>query len=296
MRKKSTENKFLAEGRWYFSRSHKIMLAFYAVVRRLRYPKQIPIYGTQFSKHRNLSATVLMFCVFSCNAQVVAVYGPVSKLDFQRAAEAFKRVKLLEQMAEVINRTIRVPIQIPLAARECGTVNAYYSSRDRAVYICYEMLEQIIKGVTRDFGNTPENKKMDAAFGAIFFILHHELGHALIDVLRVPVLGKEEDAADAIATYLMLRMPDSYSAILGTLWFFGQGSKEFSMRDFADEHSLGPQRQSSLLCFALGKDPERFESLAKRFALPDERARRCSAENRQLENSVSRLLGNSLRK
>ena len=245
---------------------------------------------------RKFFATLIAFFALSCHAQVVAIYGPASKPDFQRATEAFKRAQLLEQIVDVLNRTIRVPTRIPLAVHECGAVSAYYSSRDRAVYICHEMLEQIVEGVMRNFGNTPEDKKMVAAFGAIFFILHHELGHALIDVLGIPVLGKEEDAADAIATYLTLRMPDSYAAVLGTLWFFGQGSRKFSMRDFADEHSLGPQRQSSLLCYALGKDPVRFESLAKRFALPDERARRCSDEYRQLENSVSRLLGNSLRK
>lgn len=158
------------------------------------------------------------------------------------------------------------------------------------------MLEQVITGVMRDFGQTPNDKKMNAAFGSIFFILYHEMGHALIDVLRLPILGKEEDAADAIASYLMLRVPDSYAAVLGTLWFFGQGSKDYSMRQFADEHSLGPQRQSSLLCYALGKDPSRFESLANRFSLPSERARRCSVEYQQLENSVGQLLGQNIRR
>ncbi|MFT5637525.1 MAG: hypothetical protein ACI861_000339, partial [Paracoccaceae bacterium] len=35
----------------------------------------------------------------------------------------------------------------------------------------------------------------------IFFI-YHELGHALIDLLRLPVFGQEEDAADVLGVVL----------------------------------------------------------------------------------------------
>ncbi|HBN29834.1 MAG TPA: hypothetical protein DD416_01080, partial [Rhodobacteraceae bacterium] len=36
---------------------------------------------------------------------------------------------------------------------------------------------------------------------AIFF-LYHELGHALIDILKLPVFGREEDAADVMGVVL----------------------------------------------------------------------------------------------
>jgi hypothetical protein len=40
--------------------------------------------------------------------------------------------------------------------------------------------------------------------GNTVFTLHHELGHALIDQLDLPVLGREEDAVDHLATIMML--------------------------------------------------------------------------------------------
>ena len=33
----------------------------------------------------------------------------------------------------------------------------------------------------------------------------HEMGHALIDLYDLPVLGKEEDAADSVATVFLTR-------------------------------------------------------------------------------------------
>ena len=40
--------------------------------------------------------------------------------------------------------------------------------------------------------------------GNTVFILYHELGHALIDQLGLPVLGREEDAADNLASIMMI--------------------------------------------------------------------------------------------
>ncbi|HYI71139.1 MAG TPA: DUF4344 domain-containing metallopeptidase, partial [Skermanella sp.] len=40
--------------------------------------------------------------------------------------------------------------------------------------------------------------------GNTVFILYHELGHALIDQLGLPVLGHEEDAADNLASIMMI--------------------------------------------------------------------------------------------
>src|SRR5690606_23753588 len=45
----------------------------------------------------------------------------------------------------------------------------------------------------------------DAVVGQFFFVLAHEMGHALFDILDVPVFGGGENAADQFATYIMLQ-------------------------------------------------------------------------------------------
>jgi Zn-dependent peptidase ImmA (M78 family) len=40
--------------------------------------------------------------------------------------------------------------------------------------------------------------------GPVSLVFLHELGHALLDVLQIPILGREEDASDQLATYMLL--------------------------------------------------------------------------------------------
>lgn len=41
--------------------------------------------------------------------------------------------------------------------------------------------------------------------GQFFYVFAHEMGHAMFDILRVPIFGNAEDAADQFATYIMLQ-------------------------------------------------------------------------------------------
>jgi hypothetical protein len=42
-------------------------------------------------------------------------------------------------------------------------------------------------------------------------VLLHELGHVIIDEMKLPVLGREEDAADTFAALTMLEIGTSFS-------------------------------------------------------------------------------------
>ena len=50
--------------------------------------------------------------------------------------------------------------------------------------------------------------------GQFFYAFAHEMGHAIFDVLGIPVFVREEDAADDFATYLKLRFGDGESRAL----------------------------------------------------------------------------------
>ncbi|SRR5437588_12117397 len=62
--------------------------------------------------------------------------------------------------------------------------------------------------------NASHQKQMDTvAFvaGNMLFVLLHETAHALVTEMGLPVLGREEDAADAYATVTMLKLGSSFS-------------------------------------------------------------------------------------
>ncbi len=126
---------------------------------------------------------------------------------------------------------------------------------------------------------------------------YHELGHALIDVLEMPVLGREEDAADALSAYLTHQiwdeesataiMADSANAYL--MYNTEAESGDYEM-PFWDEHSLDLQRYYNLVCLFYGADPDKRKAIVTEFELPEDRAERCPDEFAQTEASWGGLL------
>lgn len=121
---------------------------------------------------------------------------------------------------------------------------------------------------------------VDANVLATFY---HELGHALIDVLQLPVLGREEDAADTLSTLLIhdLWQEDAAVAMVyHTAGSFLAYASEAEGYDIAywDEHSLDMQRYYNMICLFYGANPDEREDLAVELELPADRAERCPDE------------------
>src|SRR6516225_11711002 len=100
--------------------------------------------------------------------------------------------------------------------------------------------------------------------GQFFYVFAHEMGYAIFDVLGIPVFGREEDAADNFATYIMLRFgeQESRALITGAAYSYKkyvQGPQVTApLAAFADAHSAPAQRFYTLLCIAYGSDPTRY--------------------------------------
>ena len=112
---------------------------------------------------------------------------------------------------------------------------------------------------------------------------YHELGHALIDVLQLPVLGREEDAADTLSALLIHSIWDEDAATA----IVYDTSAAFAMYDaeaegyetaYADSHGLDLQRYYNLVCLFYGADPDVREDVAKELELPADRAEGCADE------------------
>lgn len=247
---------------------------------------------------RKLFFLCLCWLVFEPRAQAefVAVYAQPKQPKYQAVTESFRKSSMLERIAALVNADVRTPGTIRLVAAECGTANAFYDPQRRAVVLCHELMEQVTTGVMRDFSAASSDEMADTAAGAIFFLLYHEIGHALIHVLNLPVIAREEDMADAISSFFMLRSPIRVQSMIGASWFFRQKNTLYTNSRFGNEHSLDEQRQFNVVCYALGSDAQTFAPLVVRVGLPSERARRCPAEYARLETSVRKLLGSSLRR
>ena len=128
-----------------------------------------------------------------------------------------------------------------------------------------------------------------------WFVLYHELGHMLIDQLGIPVLGREEDAVDNIATYALLELGTDQAdqALLDATygWVLSDSLvDEFANDDFYDEHSLDLQRAYSITCLIVGNDPQGFADAADYMEMAPERQESCANDYAQVSSSIGALL------
>jgi len=103
----------------------------------------------------------------------------------------------------------------------------------------------------------PDRREQLAEFvsGNMLFVLLHELGHATIGELDLPVLGKEEDAADAFASLTLIHIKSEFSehvlAEAAKGWFMAdrRDQKEGEPVEYYDEHGLNQQRAFQIVCY-----------------------------------------------
>ncbi|MBO6884331.1 MAG: hypothetical protein JJ869_12240 [Marivita sp.] len=117
----------------------------------------------------------------------------------------------------------------------------------------------------------------------ILGIFYHELGHALIDVMQMPVFGQEEDAADVASILLIdhLFEPESALAmaydVANGFWAEAVANAEYPV-PYWDTHGPDEQRFYNTVCLFYGGDPDTRDDFAEDMELPEERAEYCVEE------------------
>jgi hypothetical protein len=147
-------------------------------------------------------------------------------------------------------------------------------------------------------GIPPNRREQLAEFvsGNMLFVLLHELAHATIGELDLPVLGKEEDAADSFASLTLIHINSQFSehvlAEAAKGWFMAdrRDSKEGEPVVYYDEHGLNQQRAFQIVCYMVGADQGRFKDLAAETKLPKDRQQSCSEDYRKAAKSWGVLL------
>jgi hypothetical protein len=150
---------------------------------------------------------------------------------------------------------------------------------------------------------SPQAKRQVVEFvlGNTLFVLAHEMGHGLINEMNMPVLGREEDAADSFAIVTALKMGSKFSeavlieAAKGLVLSAKRDKKEGNKWAFYDEHGLDPQRAYTVVCYMVGSNPEKYKQLAKDTKLPEERQKSCKYEWDNVAWSWDEMLKTHLR-
>ena len=197
-------------------------------------------------------------------------------------------------------RTILSPFrlrrELSIEIKACdGDDDTYYGNG--TVTLCYEYIELLQRHAPKVA--TPGGVvRSDAIFGAIIDTLLHEAAHGIFDILEIPVLGREEDAADFFSAYTVLQFSpeDARRLFEGVAFMFASEAraafdKPFGVGAYAGEHRLAPQRYFDYLCVAYGSAPQTFAKAVGDGGLPPWRHDSCIEEFTLLKRSFDKLIG-----
>lgn len=239
-------------------------------------------------------ATLLWICLLSgFIIPTAAAHAPATlSVQFYKAhtpAEAHMR-QLLSKMVEIqdfakfVNQEFRLlyPIQVrfghfdgPLFDLKTHTIDVPYNF----------MAEMILLFNSARYSRTGLSSTQ-AAMDTLIYVLFHELGHAFIDMYKVPLFAKEEDVADYFATTILL---DSFSGgaeiTISTADMFDIASRLYGKAksdSHWDDHSVDIVRSQRLLCHVYGSNPKRHIALSKYHKFLQKQDKYCTQRYQQL--------------
>jgi len=243
------------------------------------------------------------------------------------AAYADTRAKMMKR--QVLEEYVKflAPLKLPdtlwVYVDECdGGDNAspYYSPDNRAMVMCYQFMKAmedraalITQAEAKNPKLFPMKVNRDGFLAGVFAgVILHETGHALFDVLDVPIIGREEDAADEISTFVALQFQPKLADIVVAAYAdigetfanpptkapdpnaadYPKDKTEQCFADpfcaFADVHGAWGQRFYNTLCLMYGGNPTHYAFLKTGGWLPKDRD--CPAEYALVRHAFAKTI------
>jgi hypothetical protein len=225
---------------------------------------------------------------------ILIEYVPPKEAKFDELYKLLKERRILEDVRMVLS-AFKLPHDVTLRLKGCdGRRNAWYDDEDDSITVCYEYLQDVVDHAPKDV--SPEGvTRRDAIVGPTAEVFLHEAAHMLFHQYHMPLLGPEEDSADAVAAYTMMQFGPKFarSAISGVAFMYARKAKEqaksFQVEDLAEQHPLTLARFYTLLCFAYGGQPKNFQFVVDRGYLPKWRAKNCDGDYERIDYAVKTL-------
>jgi hypothetical protein len=229
-------------------------------------------------------------------------YLPPEAPLLQATYDRVRKTDLLRQLPEVqaIDGVFALPRRLRLLTAQCGEFGAFYRPAEADIVLCYETLETLYARADA----RQKEQGLDAGYpqrytrANVRFIVLHETGHALVQLLDLPVTGRQEDAMDQLAAMLMLHFAaaqETPQQVIANLrmaadQMLARSTGAYDLHAYADEHALGEQRYFNLQCLIYGTDPQRYAGIVAAGDLTEARAQVCPRETRTVGRAWLRLL------
>ncbi len=238
----------------------------------------------------------------SATSRTLVIHEPPSEPSHQAALSRLQAEGTFLRSVEFFN-AFRLPRPIAFVTQSCsGRGGAWYY--EGKVTICYEYVQSLAENAASP--QRPDWVSEDAAFkGGIADVVLHEGAHALFEFFRVPLMGREEDAADMMSTFAVLNLFGAEApALIGGIaysYLVDARARNFSdlstlqpglppSRAYGGAHSTPLQRLFSVVCHASGHDAGAYQSLVAMSELPRWRSAGCEDEYKQIQHAFDTLL------
>lgn len=225
------------------------------------------------------------------------MFSPAATPETQEIRRLLEEHGDFPRIAERLTHCLRSPEDVRIVFDDSHDL--FYE--EYRIVIGYGYLQQVGANLEKAGYASSPRERLGAVLAVAHFSLYHELAHALIEIFDLPVVGREEDAADGLATVIAIDLLEYPEIALAAALAFDAGIPPEAIpaeRAYWGEHSLDGQRYYNILCWVHGSDPEGTAAMLKTLAPPewwDERSSRCPREYERLVRSWMRLLEPHLR-
>jgi Putative metallopeptidase len=232
------------------------------------------------------------------NANIALDYYEPRNPDFLPLYERLQRRRVLEELGQFL-APLNWPKKLRLIMKQCPSSSRtptapelFYSSLEYSLNVCYQWFRFL-----RDL-QPPATlaTQQEVVVGGLVGVMLHEAGRAAFDMLKVPRLGAESDAADQIANYVALQFgPEVAQTIIkGTYFVWDTYDYYIHGRDlqydFSHKASVARQRAYNTLCIGYGGAAATFQPLIDQGLLPEGRAGNCADEYRQVKRAFDKTI------
>lgn len=190
-------------------------------------------------------------------ARIVVDYNSPTSAQYKAYERIFKNNRLIERSTDALNKKLALSRDITVSVKQCGSPEAFYRVKKDEIILCYEVVDPYIDEI-QSASKVNISVAAGVAVRMTVFTLHHELAHALIDQLELPLAESAEDSADELGSILIFFSHDTrfaqtvnWSAAIQFLAFAVNSPRHRSN----DVHSPDIQRSYAIRCLAFGASP-----------------------------------------
>lgn len=248
-----------------------------------------------------MKAILLLCSVFTCVliSQLTFAENTISVDYGSRLTKSEKKIKkdliesgVINQVTSFINSqlSLRYPLRI-VFGNDDGPL---YDDETKDIIIPYGFIDEVNERF--QYANYTKRgiSTRDATFDALIHTLFHEFGHAIIPMFDIPVLGKEENTVDNLATVILLEyFDDGANIAISAADLFDLESEDietYTDDDFKGEHGLESQRYYNTLCMIYGSQPNKNRHIKKKAGFSQERADLCEEDYERISRSWLSIL------